>query len=76
MNELCIELTDEAIQRLDRLAEILGIDPQQDLAATLAARIFDHVDQGISRPDAWERDWLAQIVGPGVLATYDERFGS
>jgi len=75
MNELIVQLNDEALERLDRLAEITGIGSDQDLAATLAARIFDHVDQGIRRPGAWERDWLAQIVGPGPLATYDEKFG-
>lgn len=71
MKNLTIELTDGEQERLSQLAALAGFTTQ-----TLTVRLFDHVDQAITRPGSWERDWLAQIVGPGPLAAYDEQFGS
>lgn len=41
------------------------IDPDQglpDLAAVIG-EILDHVQQGVYRPGAWEREWLCQAMG-------------
>jgi len=46
------------------------IDPDQglpDLAAVIA-EILDHVQQGVYRPGAWEREWLCQALGYDWLA--------
>ncbi|WP_425400377.1 hypothetical protein [Aeoliella sp.] len=68
MKPITISIEPDEHARLRRLAALSGYTSIENLID----RLLDHVDQGITRPGAWERDWLAQIVGPGPLAACDE----
>lgn len=64
-----IELPDEMWERLDRLASGMPYDDQT--VETLVTHLLDHVQQGLYRSGAWERQWLIQCVGEdAVLDAY------
>jgi hypothetical protein len=69
MNQLTITIDDNEHARLQRLAALTGHPTPE----AFISRLLDHTDQGITRPGAWERDWLAQIVGPDPLEACDEQ---
>jgi hypothetical protein len=68
MTTVNTDLTVDQAKRLDRLAKDTGCNSTSDFLQLL----LDHVDEGIRRPDCWERPWLAQITGEGPLAAGDE----
>jgi hypothetical protein len=42
--------------------------PVEAQAARVLHRLVDHAQQGVYRPGAWERGWLARAFGEGFLA--------
>lgn len=52
---------------VDRLEVLASEDGYPDLAAVIMA-VLDHVQQGVYRPGAWEREWLMQALGAGWLS--------
>ncbi|WP_425397850.1 hypothetical protein [Aeoliella sp.] len=69
MTQITINIEPAEHARLRRLAAYAGLGRPE----VLLERLLDHTDQAITRPGAWERDWLAQVVGPGPLAACDEQ---
>jgi len=67
-----VELPREMWLRLDRLAEALPRDQKLSPLQSLIVDLLDHVQQGVYRSGAWERQWLEQCVGPeAVAAAYE-----
>lgn len=65
--ELNITLCEEHWHRIERLCQ------DGETIEDLVTRLLDHVQQGVYRSGAWERDWLAQIVVLDVIeAAYDD----
>lgn len=56
---LDISLPDEMWARVDRFARSADYATVSDLVAEL----LDHVQQGVYRSGAWEREWLIQCFG-------------
>lgn len=54
-----INLPDECWARIDRVATAAGFRTWNQFVANL----LDHVQQGVYRSGAWERDWLLMVVG-------------
>ena len=71
MPQMTIEITDECRGRLETIANLANFPSPEHVVA----RLVEHADEGIRRPDAWEREWIAKVVGPGPVATYDRRNG-
>lgn len=57
------------------IAELLAVLDDGDVNDSIEAqvsrvlcRLADHAQQGVYRPGAWERNWLAQVFGDEFLA--------
>lgn len=61
---ISVTIHTETAQRLRTL--ISPDDGLPDLSAVVG-RLIDHVQQGVYRPGAWERDWLCQALGDAWL---------
>ncbi len=61
---LTVRLPEEWVRNLRAL-----VDPASGLADVPAVlvELADHVQQGVYRPGAWEREWLCQALGYGWL---------
>lgn len=55
---LDLDIPDDAFRRLTALAEVLGIGVDN-----IVELLLEDADEGIQRPDSWQRDWLAQVFG-------------
>ena len=68
---LRISLPDEMWARIERLSEAVPndyVDETTDLES-LVTLLLDHVQQGIYRSGAWERQWLVQCFGEEAVST-------
>jgi len=52
-----VDFDDEAWGHLDRLAEA-----EEQTLEQVVGRLLDHVQQGVYRSGAWERDWLEHAI--------------
>ena len=59
-----LDLPDEWWARIDRLATAGKFGGCKYFIGSL----LDHVQQGVYRSMAWERDWLQMVVGPEAIA--------
>jgi hypothetical protein len=65
-----IEMPHECWQRIDRLVDACNLaGGLEDFVTSL----LDHVQQGVYRAGAWEREWLEQCVGAeAVRLAYEQ----
>jgi hypothetical protein len=63
MQTITVEVSDTVYRLLEVLTHADGTDAPRITVQDVVARLIDHVQQGIYRPGAWERDWLCQAFG-------------
>jgi len=59
MKNFTVSIREDTYQRLEHLANATKVNT----VGSLLSRLLDHTDQGIYRPQSWERGWLAFMFG-------------
>ena len=62
-----LDLPDDVWKRIERLAGgMQWVDGMQPVEGLLT-HLIDHIQQGVYRSGAWEREWLSQCVDEAAI---------
>lgn len=62
MKKITVEVSDEVYALLEVLTKGDSWRAEETVEGVVE-ELIDHAQQGVYRPCAWERDWLAQVFG-------------